>query len=68
MQELTAFQQRLEKHAPHFTRSEQRIAEYLLANYDHAAFLPAAELAQQLEVSEATIVRFARAIGYAGFG
>jgi DNA-binding MurR/RpiR family transcriptional regulator len=39
----------------------------LLASYDEAAFLPAADLAERLEVSEATLVRFGRAIGYAGF-
>jgi DNA-binding MurR/RpiR family transcriptional regulator len=66
-EELTAFQQRLEDHLPSLTKSQQRIASYLLASYDEAAFLPAAEVAQRLNVSEATMVRFARAIGYDGF-
>jgi DNA-binding MurR/RpiR family transcriptional regulator len=64
---LSDFQQRLEDHLPELTKSQQRIASYLLAGYDEAAFLPAADLAQRLDVSEATLVRFARAIGYAGF-
>lgn len=64
---LSDFQQRLEDHLPDLTKSQQRIASYLLASYDEAAFLPAADLAQRLDVSEATLVRFAKAIGYGGF-
>jgi len=64
---LTDFQQRLETHLPSLTRSQRRIASYLLASYDEAAFLSAADLAERLVVSEATLVRFAQAIGYDGF-
>jgi len=67
MEELNDFRQRLETHFPSLTKSEQQIASYLMANYDEAAFQPAAELALRLGVSEATVVRFARAIGYDGF-
>ena len=68
MQEgLDDFQQRLESHLPDLTKSQQRIAHYLLASYDEAAFLPAADLAQRLDLSEATLVRFAKAVGYDGF-
>jgi DNA-binding MurR/RpiR family transcriptional regulator len=66
-EELNDFQQRLEDHLPSLTKSQQRIASYLLANYDEAAFLSAADLASRLELSEATMARFARAIGYDGF-
>jgi len=66
-EELDGFRQRLEDHLPSFTKSQQRIASYLLASYDEAAFLPAADLAQLLDVSEATLGRFAQAIGYDGF-
>jgi len=61
------FHQRLEDHLPVLTKSQRRIAAYLLASYDEAAFLSAADLAERLKVSEATIVRFAQAIGYDGF-
>jgi DNA-binding MurR/RpiR family transcriptional regulator len=67
MQELNDFRQRLEDHYPSLTKSEQRIASYLLASYDEATFLPAADLAERLAVSEATVVRFAKAVGYSGF-
>jgi len=66
-EQLDDFRQRLEDHLPDLTKSQQRIASYLLASYDEAAFLPAADLAKHLNVSEATVVRFARAIGYGGF-
>ena len=66
-EELNGFRQRLEDHHLSLTKSQQRIASYLLADYDEAAFLPAASLAKRLSVSEATLVRFARAIGYEGF-
>jgi DNA-binding MurR/RpiR family transcriptional regulator len=65
--ELNDFRQRLEDCHLSLTKSQQRIASYLLAGYDEAAFLPAADLAERLNVSEATLVRFARAIGYHGF-
>lgn len=65
--ELNDFRQRLEDHLPSLTKGQQRIASYLLASYDEATFLSAADLAERLNVSEATVVRFAKAIGYAGF-
>ncbi len=66
-EELTDFRQRLESHLPGLTKSQQRIASYLLASYDEATFLSAADLAERLNVSEATVVRFAKAVGYDGF-
>lgn len=66
-QALNAFRQRLEDHFPRLTRSQRRIADYLLANYDEAAFLSAADLVERLHVSEATLGRFARAVGFSGF-
>jgi len=64
---LGEFRQRIEDHLPALTKSQHRIAAYLLASYDEAAFLSAADLVERLNVSQATIVRFAKAIGYAGF-
>jgi DNA-binding MurR/RpiR family transcriptional regulator len=58
------FQQRLESYLPTLTKSQQRIASYLLASYDEAAFLSAAEVANRLDLSEATMARFAQAVGY----
>lgn len=63
-EELDDFQQRLEGYLPTLTKSQQRIASYLLASYDEAAFLSAAEVANRLDLSEATMARFAQAVGY----
>jgi DNA-binding MurR/RpiR family transcriptional regulator len=46
------------------TKSEKRIADYMRQNQDEAAFLSAGEIAEQLDLSEATMVRFARTIGF----
>ena len=67
MDRLEAFRQQLEERYPSLTRSEQRIASYVLADYDQVAFISAAELAQRLEISEATVVRFAQSLGFSGF-
>ncbi len=67
MDDLAAFRARIEKYLPRLSKSERRIAEYLLANYEQATFLSAAALAESLGVSESTTVRFARSIGYRGF-
>jgi DNA-binding MurR/RpiR family transcriptional regulator len=46
------------------TKSEKRIATYLNQNQDEAAFMSAGEIADHLQLSEATMVRFARTIGF----
>jgi DNA-binding MurR/RpiR family transcriptional regulator len=66
-EDLADFRQRIEDHLPSLTKSQQRIASYLLANYDEAAFLPAADMAKRLGLSEATIARFAQAVGFEDF-
>ena len=66
-EELDGFRKRLESHLADLTKSQQQLAAFLLSNYDEAAFMSAADLAQRLDVSEATVVRFAKAVGYEGF-
>jgi DNA-binding MurR/RpiR family transcriptional regulator len=46
------------------TKSEKQIADYLRTNQDESAFLSAGELASRLSLSEATLVRFARSLGF----
>ncbi len=67
MNELNQFRERLENHYARLTKSEREISSYLLSNHDDAVFLPAAELAKRLDVSEATVVRFAKSVGYDSF-
>jgi len=49
------------------TKSNKRIANFIRKNQDEAAFLSAAEVAGRLNLSEATIVRFARSIGHPSY-
>jgi RpiR family transcriptional regulator, carbohydrate utilization regulator len=48
-------------------RAELRVAEAILADIDTATRLTTRELAQRAEVSEPTVVRFARHVGCDGF-
>ncbi len=47
-----------------FTKSEKRIANFLRKNQEESAFLSAGEIARRLDLSEATLVRFARTLGF----
>ncbi len=50
-----------------FSKGQKRIAEYILANYDKAAFMTANKLGKTAQVSESTVVRFATELGYDGY-
>ncbi len=52
---------------PSLSKSQKRIADYYLYNYDQAVFMTAKKLAQRLGISESTVVRFAVTVGYKGF-
>lgn len=49
------------------SKGQKLIAEYLLKNYEKAAFLTASKLGSIVGVSESTVVRFATLIGYDGY-
>ena len=50
-----------------FSKSQRRIADYILEHYSKAAYLTAAQLGQQAQVSESTVVRFAFELGFDGY-
>ncbi len=50
-----------------FTKSEKRIANFLRKNQEESAFLSAGEIARRLDLSEATLVRFARTLGFSSY-
>ena len=50
-----------------FSKGQKRIANYILSNYDKAAFMTACRLGQIAQVSESTVVRFASQLGYDGY-
>lgn len=51
----------------HLTKSEKRIANFLRKNQEESAFLSAGEIAKRLDLSEATLVRFARTLGFSSY-
>src|SRR5690554_7933758 len=49
------------------SKGQKIIAEYMINQYDKAAFMTAASLGKILNISESTVVRFANALGYTGY-
>ncbi|WP_415312767.1 MurR/RpiR family transcriptional regulator [Clostridium perfringens] len=49
------------------SKGQKLIAEYILKNYDKAAFMTAAKLGNNVGVSESTVVRFATELGFSGY-
>ena len=67
MQETQELIQRLNQSGRKLSKSHKRIAEYIVAHYDKAAFMTASKLGEYVGVSESTVVRFADALGYDGY-
>ena len=51
----------------HMTKTQKIIAEYILDNASDACFMTSTEIALKLGVSESSVIRFSRTIGFAGF-
>ena len=52
---------------PRLSKGKKLIAEYILKQYDKAAFMTAAKLGDSVGVSESTVVRFANELGFSGY-
>lgn len=50
-----------------FSKRQKKVAEYISANFDAAAFMTAEHLAKAANVSESTVVRFAGELGFDSF-
>jgi len=61
------FSQIISDNYKNLTKSEKRIANYLRKNQEESAFLSAGEIADRLGLSEATLVRFARTLGFSSY-
>lgn len=64
IQSTIDFSQIISERYNQLTKSEKRIANYLRKNQEESAFLAAGEIADRLGLSEATLVRFARNLGF----
>jgi len=52
---------------PHLTKSQKIVAKYLLREYESCAFLTTNQLAEKINVSEATVTRFVNALKFNGY-
>ncbi len=57
----------IEENMDGFSKGQRQIARYLLSHYDKAAYMTAAKLGTEVNVSESTVVRFVMELGYAGY-
>lgn len=58
---------RIEEKYAKMSRSQKKIAGFIVDHYEEAVFMTAAQIASNLQVSESTVVRFASGIGYCGY-
>lgn len=49
------------------SKSEKKVAKYILDNYDNIALLSSSEIAINANVSDTTVIRFAKSLGFNGF-
>ena len=54
-------------HSKKLTKTQKVIAEYILDNASEACFMTSTEIAMKLGVSESSVIRFSRTVGFAGF-
>lgn len=64
---MTIVLERIRERLPELTDSERLIAHWLQQHTDELAFKPAGYIALQCGVSESTVVRFARKIGFESY-
>ena len=57
----------IEERMSTFSKGQKLIANYVLENYDKAAYMTASKLGMLVKVSESTVVRFAIELGFAGY-
>ncbi len=49
------------------TKKEKLIAEFVLDHFAEACFITSTEIAQRLHISDSSVIRFTRTLGYGGF-
>ncbi|MHB1453675.1 MAG: MurR/RpiR family transcriptional regulator [Saccharofermentanales bacterium] len=57
----------IESSMPKMSKGQKSIARYIMSNYEKAAYLTAARIGIETNVSESTVVRFASELGFSGF-
>ncbi|MBV7482985.1 MurR/RpiR family transcriptional regulator [Bordetella sp. BOR01] len=59
--------ERIRKNIENMSEGARVVAEFVLARPEDVAMLPAARVAEKLDVSESTVMRFAVLLGYKGY-
>ncbi|AMJ40057.1 MULTISPECIES: MurR/RpiR family transcriptional regulator [Anaerotignum] len=49
------------------TKKEKLIAEFILDNFAESCFITSTDIAKRLHVSDSSVIRFTRTLGYSGF-
>lgn len=50
-----------------FSKSEKKVAKYIIDHFSEIAFLSSSELAKKAGISDTTVIRFARTLGFKGY-
>lgn len=58
---------RISEYASGHTKSQRKISNYILKNFDNATSMTAEKLADSVGVSSSTVVRYATELGYKGY-
>ncbi|MFY9612390.1 MAG: MurR/RpiR family transcriptional regulator [Tissierellaceae bacterium] len=58
---------KIKEEYPRLSKGHKLIANFILEDYDKAAFMTAAALGLAIGISESTVVRFANRLGYEGY-
>ncbi|MBN2253686.1 MAG: MurR/RpiR family transcriptional regulator, partial [Kosmotogaceae bacterium] len=67
MNETMKILDRVREVYPSLSKSQRLIADSILENWENTAFVSPRELGERLGVSETTVIRFAKTLGYSGF-
>jgi len=62
-----SYEERIRKERPEMSKSFAKLADFLLDSYVEASFMTASELAHELNLDAATVVRFSQHLGYGGY-
>jgi len=57
----------IESSLPQMSKGQKAIAQFIMINYEKAAYMTAARIGVEADVSESTVVRFATELGFSGF-
>lgn len=63
----TTLLSKIEQKYPKLSKSHKKIAEFILNDYQKAAFYTASKLGEVTDISESTVVRFATFMGFDGY-